>query len=272
MIMDTGIITDIILVIGGIIAGLFSGLLGIGGGTILVPIQYNLLTEIFLIDPDIALRTAFATSLAVTLPTALSSAYGHYKKGMIIWRIGLIAGLCGFLGGISGGFIASIISAAILVPLFACVMFVMAGIMIVSKSNQDIDRCNLKSFPYIISGFLVGIISGMIGIGGGIILAPILIIFCRMPSRVASATTSLFVIAASTGGLISYIIMGGQIPEMPFFTIGYLNLNWWIILVIITVPMAQVGVYLLHRFDPWFIKYVFILLLLYLSVDMLGFW
>jgi hypothetical protein len=269
MFFDSEILMYFVLCISGAMAGLFSGIIGMGGGTILVPVQYNLLSGILEINPDIALRTAIATSLAVTLPTAISSTYGHYRKGLIIPKIGLITSICGFFGGMSGGFVASNLSFGVLAPIFACVMFAMAFLMIISKPNPEKEEYKKGTLLYIIIGFSVGLISSMIGVGGGIILAPLLILFCRVPLKIASATTSLFVILVSTGGLLPYITMGNE-AGLPFFTLGYLNLIWWIILVLISIPMAQLGVILLYRFNTVYIRYIFIVLLLYLSLNMVG--
>ncbi|MBN2734217.1 MAG: sulfite exporter TauE/SafE family protein [Methanomicrobiaceae archaeon] len=270
MIFDSEILVYLALCISGAVAGLFSGIIGMGGGTILVPVQYSLLSGFSGINPDIALRTAIATSLAVTLPTAVSSAYGHYRKGLIIPKIGLITIICGFFGGISGGFAASNLSFGVLAPVFACVMFAMAFLMIISKPNPKKEEYKTGTLLYIIIGFSVGLISSMIGVGGGIILAPLLILFCRIPLKIASATTSLFVILVSAGGLLPYITMGGDDVGFPFFMVGYLNLTWWILLVLISIPMTQLGVFLLYRFNTVYVRYIFIVLLLYLSLDMIG--
>ncbi|MBP2132693.1 putative membrane protein YfcA [Methanomicrobium sp. W14] len=266
----SGLVTYFILCIGGALAGLFSGMLGIGGGTVLVPVQYSLLSGPFALDSDTALRFAIATSLAVTLPTSLSSAYGHYRKGVILKDIGVITAVCGFFGGILGGIISSNLSSSVLAPFFAVVMILMAFLLFSVKLNPDINMCVCQKSRYIIAGFSVGVVSSMIGIGGGVILAPLLMLFCRFPSKTASATTSVFVIGVSVGGLLSYITLGGIADISPFFTLGYINLTWWVILILISVPMAQVGVHLLHKINQNYVKYVYIALLLFLTTDMLG--
>ncbi|MDD4126130.1 MAG: sulfite exporter TauE/SafE family protein [Methanomicrobium sp.] len=270
MILDSGIFTYLILCISGAVAGLFSGIIGIGGGTILVPVQYNLLFNNFGISPDIALRTAIATSLAVTLPTALSSAYGHYKNGIGIPKTGFITGISGFMGGIMGGIISSELSFSLLAPLFACVIFIIAVLMIVTKPVEDTCSCKRGKLVYIVIGFSVGVLSAMVGIGGGIILAPLLIIFCKLPFQISSATTSIFVVGVSAGGLLTFIFRGGDNLVLPFITLGYLNLTWWILLVLISVLMARIGVFLLYRINIVYAKYIFIVLLLCLSLNMLG--
>jgi len=229
MISDTEILSYIILLISGVTAGIFSGVIGMGGGTILVPVQYNLLFNIYSVHPDIAMRTAIATSLAVTLPTAISSTYGHFRHGIKVPKIGIVTSICGFAGGVFGGIISSHLAFSILAPLFAFVMFAMAVIMIKSGPPIDSNQSRTEIYLYALIGFSVGILSAMIGIGGGVILAPLLIIFCKIPLKISSAITSLFVIGVSIGGLLPYTLMGGNRLLNQFITIGYLNVTWWII-------------------------------------------
>lgn len=270
MMPDSEMMPWLILVLSGAAAGIFSGIIGMGGGTILVPVQYSLLFDFYGINSDIAMRTAIATSLAVTLPTALSSTYGHYRHGIKVPKLGIITSICGFAGGVIGGIISSHLTFSVLAPVFAFVMFAMAVIMIRSKPAGEHDKCRTGVVLYVLIGFLTGILSAMIGIGGGVILAPLLIIFCRMPLKTSSAITSLFVIGVSSGGLLPYIFMGGNSLLTPFAAIGYLNVTWWIILVFTSVLSARIGIFLLYRFNTTYIRYVFIALLLYLSLNLLG--
>ncbi|MDD3978073.1 MAG: sulfite exporter TauE/SafE family protein [Methanomicrobium sp.] len=270
MIDDSEILSYIILIISGVAAGIFSGIIGMGGGTILVPVQYNLLFNIYSINPDIAIRTAIATSLAVTLPTAISSTYGHFRHGIKVPKIGIVTSICGFTGGIAGGIISSHLSFSILAPFFAFVMFAMAVIMIKSGPAKDSDQYRSEIYIYVFIGFFVGILSAMIGIGGGVILAPLLIIFCKIPLKISSAITSLFVIGVSIGGLLPYTLMGGNRLLNQFITIGYLNVTWWIIIAVSSVIFARVGVLILYRFNTKYVRYLFILLLMYLSLNLLG--
>lgn len=75
----------IALVLTGIVVGFAGGLLGVGGCFIMIPVQYWVLTSMG-VDPGTSILIAFGTNLAVVLPTAMSGAYGHNKKGAVAWN------------------------------------------------------------------------------------------------------------------------------------------------------------------------------------------
>jgi hypothetical protein len=106
LISESLLLYVLVLLATGIVVGFSCGLLGIGGGFLMVPVQIWALTSQG-IDPTLATRIAFGTSLAVVLPTALSGCRGHSCRGVVLWRPGIIMGLCGLVGAFLGGSIAS---------------------------------------------------------------------------------------------------------------------------------------------------------------------
>ncbi|HEX7444807.1 MAG TPA: sulfite exporter TauE/SafE family protein, partial [Methanothrix sp.] len=106
MITESLALYVIVLLATGIIVGFACGLLGVGGGFIMVPVQIWALTSMG-IDPTLATRIAFGTSLAVILPTSLSGCHGHSCRGVVLWRPGITMGLAGLAGAFLGGTIAA---------------------------------------------------------------------------------------------------------------------------------------------------------------------
>ena len=106
--------TDIlILLAAGAGTGFASGLLGIGGGAVMVPISYWLILAMG-ISPDIAIRIAFGTSLLVILPTAISGSWRHNREKAVRWKTALILGSCALVGGLVGASLAAHLSEQIL--------------------------------------------------------------------------------------------------------------------------------------------------------------
>ena len=101
----------------GIFAGFASGLLGVGGGFLIVPLQYFLL-ESYGVSPGLAMLTSLGTSLAIIIPTALSGAYRHSKSLDGIIKPGVKLGIFGIIGGIIGGFTASVLPTDIIRTFF----------------------------------------------------------------------------------------------------------------------------------------------------------
>ncbi len=100
-------IAHIIILLGtGVGVGFASGLLGLGGGFIMTPVQYVLFTNMGM-STDIAMKLAFGTSLLVILPTTVSGAWRHHKKGAVRWKAAVIMGSCGFIAAFGGATLAT---------------------------------------------------------------------------------------------------------------------------------------------------------------------
>lgn len=96
----------IILLATGVGAGFASGLLGIGGGFVMVPVMYWVIVAMGVPEAT-AIMTAFGTSLLVVLPTAISGAWRHSRRKAVCWRAALIVGPCGLAGGLVGSTLAA---------------------------------------------------------------------------------------------------------------------------------------------------------------------
>ena len=135
--MDAQLLSVIVLLATGIVVGFACGLLGVGGGFIMVPIQIWALTSAG-IDPTLATRIAFGTSLAVILPTSLSGCHGHSCRGTVLWRPGIALGLSGLVGAFLGGTIASHAPGDLLKMIFGTV--VLAGALRMLLAGNILPR------------------------------------------------------------------------------------------------------------------------------------
>ncbi|MBR1611142.1 MAG: sulfite exporter TauE/SafE family protein, partial [Methanobrevibacter sp.] len=158
----------------GICAGFASGLLGVGGGFLIVPLQYFLLKYVG-VNPDLAMLISIGTSLAIIIPTALSGAYRHTREMEDIVKPGLQLGIFGIVGGAIGGFVASSLSSQILEIIFGCLLLFVAikNIVDLNKEREE-AKIPFNIVSSAIIGILVGFASGLLGIGGGVFLIVIL--------------------------------------------------------------------------------------------------
>lgn len=266
--MDLLIYVLILLVIG-LLVGFLTGLLGVGGGFIMGPVQFWLLSYLGL-DPNLAIRVAFATSLAVIIPTAMSGATGHYFKGAVKTKTALTIGIPSFLSAFIGAIITSKAPASVLSIVFGVVIIILALWMLSSDYPHSNIQSRHSTFVLIIIGLGTGLLSGALGIGGGTILIPLLvmIIGCSMHRAVGTSVT--VVIFTALGGVISYIISGLNVNGLPPYSLGYVNLLNLIILIIATVPMAQVGVRTSHKLPAKKLKYIYTILMIYIGLRMIG--
>ena len=294
------------LIIIGIFAGSLAGLLGIGGGFLMVPLQYFLLTSMG-VDHDLALRISIGTSLAIIIPTAISGAYSHQCELKNILNIGIILGILGMFGGILGGIASSNLPSNILGSILGFFLIFTSIFMILNKkiskknsetdsekdcennieinselnfnvinndSNEidnDIERDGLYSPKLkwsILFGIIVGFLSGLLGIGGGIFLIPLLILL-GFTLRRSIAISSVFISLTAIGGTLSYIFTGFGVNTLPY-SLGYISLVNFGIIILFSIPMAYFGAKLAYKIPEKRLNQIFAILLFYMGIKMLG--
>ena len=256
------------LIITGIAAGTASGLFGVGGGFLMTPVQYWLYT-LGGIDNTLATRLAFGTSLAVMIPTMISAAVAHHRHNSVNWEAAIQMGCAAVFGGLAGGTLAAHMPGYILRTIFA-LLIIATAIRLVWHLHSCID-CEPRGSTgtYLLIGFLIGIVSGLAGIGGGVLLVPILVIFIGYPMHTAVGTSSACLIFSSSGAVIAYIINGLGVAGLPPYTIGYVDLVTFAILAATTIPLARFGVRCAHACSGRNLQIVFAVILILIGGMML---
>lgn len=261
------ILIELLLI--GAVTGILSGLFGIGGGVIVVPA----LAYLFQYAPDhfvpesLAMKMAVASSLMSILFTTLSSAWSHNRGGSLRWDIWKkwIVGLC--IGVILGTVLASVLSAEWLKSLFALfllgvVVKLLAGCWLPSIKLQP-KASLLFSF-----GLGIGVASGLVGVGGGVLMVPILIgLGCSMPESAGTSSAStvpLSIVAGITFALTGWL-HGVSIP----WSTGYIYWPAVLSVGVTGVLFAPLGAKLTHIIPAVWIKRALAVLLLVIAVHML---
>lgn len=253
----------------GICAGFASGLLGVGGGFLIVPLQYFLLKYIG-VEPDLAMLISLATSLAIIVPTSLSGAYRHTRKLDNIIQPGIRLGIFGIIGGAIGGFVASGLPSRVLEIIFGCLLLFIAANNIVNI-NKEREEAKIP-FNWVstaIIGLLVGFSSGLLGVGGGVFLIAILTLLLGFSLIEAIGTSSVFICLTAIGGFLSYIVSGWGVNTFPY-SIGYVSIINFILIACFSVPLASVGAKMAHKVPQRKLKIIFSILVLYIALKMLG--
>jgi uncharacterized membrane protein YfcA len=258
-----------VLLLTGALVGFASGLLGVGGGFIMVPIQFFLLTSLG-VDPTTAIRVAFGTSLAVILPTAISGALGHARRGAVLFRPMMLMGISGLIAALIGGTVAANTPGVYLKIIFGILVLISGIWMLIAKYPEISGEPKEGILNYIIIGFITGLLSGLLGVGGGVVLVPILLIIMGFSMIKAVGTSTAVIIFTSLGGIFAYTSNGFNVAGLPPFSIGYINIIQFIVLAIISVPMAQIGVKASHKLPEKQLRYIFILVLFYIALKMIG--
>lgn len=273
MILDTQLQYILVLLGTGIIVGFACGLLGIGGGFIMVPVQIWSLTSAG-IEPTIATRIALGTSLAVILPTALSGCHGHNCRGAVLLKPGLALGLSGLLGAVLGGTIAAHAPADLLKAIFGIVVISGAIRMLLAEKmlprGDHLAKPREEMKPYILWGMAVGLVSGLTGIGGGVILVPLMIIVMGFNIFQAVGTSSVAIALNAVGGTFAYIVNGWGVSGLPAYSLGYIDLFGFMLLAGTSMLTVQLGVKAAHRLPAEQLRYIFMVLMIYVGLKMMG--
>jgi len=263
-------VVHIITLLGtGVVVGFASGLLGVGGGFIMAPVQYFVFIDMG-IPADAAIKLAFGTNLLVILFTSISGTWRHSQKGVVHWKAAIIMGFGGLLFAFAGATLAAHLPGEVLKVSFG-VIVLLIGIRMLTARTKQIEQ-ELVANPWLWFAWAVplGIITGMFGLGGGVVAVPILVLALRFKMHHAVATSLAMMIFRSLGGIIGYIVNGLGVPDLPAYSIGYVNLASAFLLAVGSVGLAQIGAITAHKLPAKQLRFIFILLLFYIGLKMSG--
>ncbi|MEQ8231592.1 MAG: sulfite exporter TauE/SafE family protein, partial [Gammaproteobacteria bacterium] len=161
-------LTTLLILVAGMVIGLLLGLTGGGGSILTVPLL------VYVVGLDA--KVAIATSLLVVGLASLAALLPHSRHGNVYWRTGIIFGLAGMAGAYTGGWVARYIADAILLLLFAAVMIGSGIAMLRRRPAAPEGHVTVpRSWAKIVAdGFVVGIVTGLVGAGGGFLVVPAL--------------------------------------------------------------------------------------------------
>lgn len=183
----------------GVLTGFISGFFGVGGGMILVPM---------LLIAGFVMKEAVAISI---MQMVFSSIYGSFlnaKKAKDVLKDGIIIGIGGFVGGLQSGYIVTNVSNEFLEYLFIAILIFSIIRIFFSPAQQTCERKTHNKLTLFIIGFFIGIIAMSIGVGGSILLTPILVGFLKYDLKAATALGLFFVIFSSIAGFTSISLHG----------------------------------------------------------------
>lgn len=181
------------------LVGLSLGLLGGGGSILTVP----LLTYVAGMDA----KEAIAASLFVVGTTSVVSTIAHARRGNVQWRTGLIFGVASMVGAFLGGLLGGFIPSTILMVAFALMMLATATAMLRGRKKKA-DTGEKKALPLgkiLAEGLAVGLVTGLVGAGGGFLVVPALALLGGLPMPIAVGTSLLVISMKSFAGLAGYM-------------------------------------------------------------------
>ncbi len=180
-----------------LLVGVALGLLGGGGSILTVPLLvYGL---------DVEPKSAIASSLVVVGVTSLAAMIQHARAGHVVWRTGLLFGAAGMVGAFGGGLLAAYFSARVLLLLFAGMMGLTAVAMLRGGASEAQGPPKVPSVGLVIAeGVGVGVVTGLVGAGGGFLVVPALALLGGLTMQEAVGTSLLVITMKSFAGYLGH--------------------------------------------------------------------
>ncbi len=198
--------------IGAVAIGLSLGLLGSGGSILTVPVLIYFVGQ--------SEKVAIAGSLGIVGGIALAGALLYARRRLVDWRSVLFFGLPGMAGTYAGAWLAKFVSGSFQLVLFAVVMLLAAGLMFRTPARFQNDHGERHIWKLGFDGLIVGIVTGFVGVGGGFLIVPALVVLGGLPMHLAVGTSLMIIALKSASGFVKYL---GVLSELG------LTIDWSVI-------------------------------------------
>lgn len=249
-------------------SGMLAGLFGIGGGLLIVPA----LVAVFAlpgspVPADVAVHVAIGTSLAVIVVTSLSSIAAHQRRGAVVWpAVGrLVPGI--LVGGFAGARIADALARSPLQATFGVLAIVLALWMAFGRPPPAEGR-HVRTFLWLPAGVLIGAISALVGIGGGVMTVSWLTWQGTVIHR-AVGTGAACTLPVALAGAAGFMLTGADVPDLPSGSVGYVYLPAALGISVASVLTAPLGARLAHALPVKQLRRAFAVLLAVVGLQMI---
>ena len=264
--MDAMLTTLLLYLALGAFAGVMAGMLGVGGGLIIVPV----LAWIFgrqSVSDALIMHLAIGTSLASIVITSISSIRAHHQRGAVLWPAfwRLTPGIV--IGAWLGAAVADLLSSAALTKIFAVFVLMVAAQMAFGAKPAP-QRELPKPTGMAATGVVIGMVSAIVGIGGGSLTVPFLS-WCNIPIRQAVATSAACGLPIALAGALGFIVTGLNAPHLPAWSLGYVYGPALVGVASASMLTAPLGAKLAHTLPTHSLKKVFAVFLAAVGSKML---
>ncbi|MES2256966.1 MAG: sulfite exporter TauE/SafE family protein [Pseudomonadota bacterium] len=251
----------------GAFAGILAGLLGVGGGTVIVPV----LTFIYaaqLFPPEYTLHLALGTSMASILFTSIASLRSHHRRGAVNWAVvrQLTPGIV--IGTLIGVWLTAHMSSKLLKLIFVCFAYFVAVQMLMNIKPKP-SRQLPDGGGMLASGGAIGVVSSFVGIGGGTLSVPFMT-WCNVPLHTVIGTSAALGFPIAAAGALGYIVNGWHVAGLPAHSLGFVYLPALVAIAGASVLTAPLGARMAHALPVAKLKKMFALLLFIVGSKMLS--
>jgi uncharacterized membrane protein YfcA len=248
----------------GAFVGFFSGLLGIGGGSAMVPVLAFVFAAEGYAD---AVHLALGTAIATMLFTSVASVRSHHMRNAVNWRVLRVMAPGVLIGTLGGALLAGVLDVRLLSVAFTALIFFFAFQMLRTQTPAP-ERAVPRWTAMSAFGSFIGFISSLSATGGASVVVPFLVKRnIAIHEAIGTAAAVGWPIAAA--GALGYAIAGWRAGDLPAYSVGYIYLPALGGVVIASVLMAPVGAAVAHRTPGRTLKKAFALVLFALATTML---
>ena len=238
-------------------------MVGVGGGIVMVPLLYLLFAHPewsgIVVPPAHHAVVAHATSLFVIVPTALAGIVAYQRSRLVAWRVALPMVGTALLAAMVGVQVAVRLPPEVLKASFGA--FLMASGLNLLKASRRGEEAGAALgggvIVPVLGGLLIGFITSLLGVGGGIVAIPILIYLVRLDMKKVAATSLGIVVFSALMGAVTYMITGWGHAELPPGSAGYVFVPAGLALVPGAVLTVRLGVSINRRLNAQALKVVF---------------
>jgi uncharacterized membrane protein YfcA len=242
----------LLLVAVGALSGFLAGVFGIGGGAILVPVFYECF-RLAGVPLEVRMPLCIGTSLAIIIPTSISSFRAHYARGAVDMEILKQWWLPVVIGVIAGSVTARYAPERLFKIVFVAVAWSAAARLLLARDSWKLGDDVPRGPMMRAYGFFVGLLSTLMGVGGGL-FANLLMTFYGRPIHQAVATSSALAVLISIPGALGYVYAGwpaaARYPDVAAlqipFAIGYVSLIGAVLVMPTSLLTAPLGVRAAH--------------------------
>ncbi len=257
----------VLLLLIGACAGVLAGLLGVGGGVVLVAAFFYTFQALGYDGPQL-MQVCLATSLATIIVTSIRSVLGHNRKGAVDWNI-LRTWAPGIaIGAALGVLVAAQLSSTTLQGIFGVLALIVGLYMLFGQSQWRLGQAMPTGPGRAILSPVVGLLSVLMGIGGGSFGVPLMTLYNTAIHR-AVATAAGFGVIIAVPSVIGFLFVSIDPATRPPYSIGAINLPAFAIVIAMTLLTTPIGVRMAHAMDPKPLKRVFAVFLILVALNML---
>jgi len=232
------------LLVGGVVAGLLSGLFGVGGGGVLVPVLYELL-GVLSVPAELRMHLAVGTTFAIIIPTALRSMLAHYRRGAVDPAVLRTLGPALLLGVVVGIVVTRISGDAVMKGVWVVSAVVIALYLFFGDKTWRLGAQMPGASVQIPVGALVGFVATLMGVGGAAYIVPFMTLYGRPVHQgvgTAAGCSAIIAVPATLG----YAWAGWGVEGLPVASLGFVSLIGAAILIPASVLAAPWGVRIAH--------------------------